>query len=80
MDVRGDCATLFGGSTLTSFRKHGLHGALIRERIAQARDAGARFMRAGATPGSTSERNFQRCGFVTLYTRTLWERRPLVSG
>jgi GNAT superfamily N-acetyltransferase len=75
MDIRGGCATLFGGSTLPNFRKRGLHVALIRERIARARDAGARFMRAGAAPGSTSERNFQRCGFVTLYTRTLWERR-----
>jgi GNAT superfamily N-acetyltransferase len=75
MDCRDGCATLFGGSTLRGFRGRGLHAALIRERIARARDAGAQFMRAGADPGSVSERNFHRCGFTTLYTRTLWERR-----
>lgn len=75
MDLRNGCATLFAGSTLPKFRGRGLHTALIRERIARAGAGGARFMRAGATAGSVSERNFQRCGFVTLYTRTLWERR-----
>jgi GNAT superfamily N-acetyltransferase len=75
MDVRAGCAALFGGSTLPAFRQQGLHAALIRDRIARARDAGVRFMRTGATPASASERNFQRCGFVTLYTRTLWERK-----
>jgi len=73
MDVRFGCAGLFAGSTIGSFRHRGWQIALICNRIARARDAGANLLRAGAAPGSTSERNFQRCGFVTLYTRVLWE-------
>ena len=74
MDARDGCAALFAASTLPAFRGKGLHLALIADRIARARDAGARFMRATARPGSSSERNFHRCGFTTLYTRSLWER------
>jgi GNAT superfamily N-acetyltransferase len=75
MDVRGDCSALFAASTMSAFRGRGWHVALIADRIARARDAGARFLRATARPGSTSERNFHRCGFATLYTRSLWERK-----
>lgn len=75
MSLRGECSTCFAGSTIPRFRQHGWHLALIRDRIARARDAGARVMRATAPPGSASERNFHRCGFVTLYTRALWERK-----
>jgi GNAT superfamily N-acetyltransferase len=77
MDVRDGCAALFAGSTLPQFRGRGWHTALIRDRIARASAAGARMMRATARPGSISERNFHRCGFNTLYTRTVWERQPL---
>jgi hypothetical protein len=76
MDMRDECAGFFAGSTLSAFRSRGLHFALIRDRIARARDAGARFMRATARPDSASERNFVRCGFAPLYTRVLWERQP----
>lgn len=75
MDVRDGCAGLFAGSVVANFRGGGRHCALIRDRIARARDAGARFMRATARPASASERNFVRCGFTTLYTRALWERK-----
>jgi GNAT superfamily N-acetyltransferase len=80
MDLRNGCAGLFAGSTMPGFRGRGWHVAMIRDRIARARDAGARLMRATARPASTSERNFQRCGFVTLYTRALWERKRTVSS
>lgn len=75
MDLRGDCAAFFAGSVLPAFRGRGWHRAMVRDRVARARDAGARLMRATAKPGSISERNFHRCGFVTLYTRALWERK-----
>jgi GNAT superfamily N-acetyltransferase len=75
MDVRGECAALFGGSTLPAFRRQGWHGMLIRDRIARARDAGAHLLRATAKPESSSEGNFHRLGFVSLHTRELWERR-----
>ncbi|HEY6326281.1 MAG TPA: hypothetical protein VIW73_07200 [Candidatus Cybelea sp.] len=80
MDVREGCSALFAASTMPAFRGRGWHLALIADRIARAPDAGARFMRATARPGSTSERNFHRCGFTTLYTRALWERKRDASS
>jgi GNAT superfamily N-acetyltransferase len=75
MDVREGCSAFFAGSTLPSHRRRGWHRTMIRDRIARAREAGATLLRATAKPGSISERNFQRCGLLTLYTRTLWERK-----
>jgi hypothetical protein len=74
MDIRGDWSALFAGSTMPAFRRRGWHVAMIADRMARAHEAGARFLRATARPASTSERNLHRCGFVTLYTRALWER------
>ena len=76
MSVIGDNAALFAGSTLTASRRRGWHTALIRDRVARAREAGATVVRATAGLGSVSEQNFTRCGFVSLYTRVLW-LRPL---
>jgi GNAT superfamily N-acetyltransferase len=75
MDIRHGCAALFAGSTMARHRGQGWHLAMIRDRIARARDAGATLLRATARPASASERNFHRCGFHTLYTRVLWERK-----
>ncbi len=75
MSMNGEQATLFAGSTHTPFRRQGWHTALIRDRVARAREAGAKLVRATAAPGSSSEQNFLRCGFVRLYTRVLWERK-----
>ncbi|MFZ1017844.1 MAG: hypothetical protein WAN39_08245 [Candidatus Cybelea sp.] len=73
MTQRGECAFFFAGATVSGSRRRGWHLATIRDRIARARDGGARIMRATAKPGSTSERNFLRSGFSVLYTRALWE-------
>lgn len=80
MDLQEGCAGLFGGSVMAPFRGRGFHLALIHDRIARAREAGASLLRATAQPASASERNFRRCGFTTLYTRRLWEREIGESG
>ncbi len=72
--MRGECSGLFAGSTLREFRNRGWQLAMIRDRIARARDAGARVIFAATAPASVSERNFHRAGFVTLYTRARWDR------
>ncbi len=72
----GDSAVFLGGATHPAFRRRGWQLALIRDRIARAREAGARLLRAAAGPGSSSERNFHRCGFVTRYVRVTWELPP----
>lgn len=71
---RDGCAMFFAGSTLPGFRERGWHLAMVRDRISRAHTAGSCLMRAVARPSSSSERNFHRCGFTTLYTRTLWLR------
>ncbi|HEX3370647.1 MAG TPA: hypothetical protein VHS56_13795, partial [Candidatus Cybelea sp.] len=80
MSVRGECAFFFAGATVPEFRRRGWHLALVRDRIARARHAGVRVMRATARPGTASERNFRRSGFEVLYTRSLWERRAALSA
>lgn len=74
MSIRGESAALIAGSTLPEFRRGGRHVALIRDRIARAREAGANVIFAMAGPATASERNFHRCGFVTIYTRTRWDK------
>jgi GNAT superfamily N-acetyltransferase len=76
MAVHGQLASLFAGSTLDDRRGNGYHAALVEDRVARAREAGARYARTSAPIGSTSEANFRRCGFHVLYTRTLWELPP----
>jgi uridine phosphorylase len=75
ISVSAEHATLFAGSTHTAFRRQGWHTALIRDRVARAREADAKLVRATAGPGSVSEQNFMRCGFVRVSARVLWERR-----
>jgi hypothetical protein len=75
ISVRGECASLIAGSTLGEFRRRGWQLALIRDRLARGLDAGARVIFAAAEPASASERNFHRCGFVTIYTRARWDRQ-----
>ncbi len=52
MDLQEGCAGLFAGSVVPAFRGRGFHVALINDRIARAREAGASFMRATARPAS----------------------------
>ena len=72
MDVLGEIAGFYGAATAPAFRGRGLQSALIADRIARALERGARFGRVTTRPGSTSEQNLLRSGFVPLYTRTLW--------
>lgn len=71
--LHGELASLIAGSTLETHRAKGYHRAMIIDRLARARDAGARYARASAPIGSTSENNFRACGFEVLYTRDTWE-------
>lgn len=71
--VQGKLASFIAGSTLDSHRARGYHRAMILDRLARARELGARYARASAPIGSTSEKNFRACGFEVLYTRDTWE-------
>jgi len=72
MDVQGAFAGFYGAGTAPAFRGRGLQKALIVDRAARGLERGARFGRVTTRPGTISEQNFRRLGFVPLYTRTLW--------
>jgi GNAT superfamily N-acetyltransferase len=72
--VRDGVAGLFGASTLPEFRKRGVQTALLHARLAHAAEAGCDFAACIALPGSVSQRNMTRRGFLTLYTRVKFER------
>jgi N-acetylglutamate synthase-like GNAT family acetyltransferase len=74
MTVRGRIAGLHGASTLPFARRRGWQNVLIRDRIARARELGARYVYGLANVGGGSERNFRRLGFNVLHTQTVWER------
>jgi hypothetical protein len=72
MDVQGEIAGFYGAATAVGHRGRGLQTTLILDRAARALERGAQFGRVTTRPGSISEQNFRRTGFVLLYTRTLW--------
>jgi GNAT superfamily N-acetyltransferase len=72
--VRDGIAGLFGASTLPEFRKRGVQTALLRARLARAAEAGCEIAACLALPGSVSQRNLTRRGFLTLYTRVKFEK------
>jgi GNAT superfamily N-acetyltransferase len=67
-------ATLFATSTLREFRGRGAQTALLRERLARARQNQAELALCLASPGSVSLRNITRHGFQSLYTRVKFEK------
>jgi len=66
----GGIAHLFGASTLPSFRRRGVHAALLRGRLASAVTAGCTVASLGARPDAPACRNARRAGFeeVTVHT------------
>lgn len=72
--IRNGVAGLFGASTLPVFRNRGVQTALLHTRLRRAAEAGCDLAVSLARPGSTSQRNIVRQGFVVLYTRVKFER------
>jgi hypothetical protein len=72
--VRNGVAGLFGASTLVAFRNRGVQTALLHARLVRAVERGCDLAVSLAQPGSTSQRNIVRQGFVTLYTRAKFEK------
>jgi GNAT superfamily N-acetyltransferase len=65
----GYCAD---AATDPAFCGRGLHMALLRRRIADARAAGADVVCSGAAFLSTSHRNMERAGMRLQFTRSIW--------
>lgn len=74
LSLRGDVAVLAGASTIPSARRRGAQLALLDARLRFAAAHGAELAMMAAQPGSASQRNAERKGFRTAYTRTKWQR------
>jgi len=72
--VFGNLALLFSAATLPTFRGQGAQTALLAARLHAAHEAGATVAAVMTTPGSASERNVQRAGFVLAGARLSMEQ------
>jgi hypothetical protein len=75
LSIAGDVALLAGASTIPSARRKGAQLALLAARLEFASSQGAHLAMMVAQPGSPSQRNAERQGFRTAYTRTKWRLR-----
>ncbi len=62
-------AELCSDSTRPAFRNRGVQTALLRARLAAARDAGCDLALGLTTPGTVSQRNMERVGLRLAYTK-----------
>jgi len=62
-------ACLCADATLMRFRGRGAQLALIRHRLGDAIRSGCELAIAETTPGTISQRNYQRCGFEVAWTK-----------
>ncbi|MBS1854251.1 MAG: GNAT family N-acetyltransferase [Acidobacteria bacterium] len=62
-------ATFFADSTLSRFRRQGIHRELIAARMNEALARGCDLAMASTLPGSISQRNYERAGFQVVYTK-----------
>lgn len=68
-------ALLAGASTIPASRRMGAQNLVLGARLAEARRRGCDLAMMVAAPGSSSQRNAERCGFRVAYSRTKWQRR-----
>src|SRR5262249_55312342 len=71
----GSVGILANDATLESARRRGAQTAAIHERIRIATATGLPLLFAEVAPGTTSERNYLRCGFSVAYSRTHFVRQ-----
>ena len=74
--VDGEVAQLCGAGTRVEARRCGLQSALIRRRLHDAAQQGAKVAVVTTTPGSPSQLNLMRLGFGLLYSRVVLVRAP----
>lgn len=67
--VDGEIYQLCGAATLPSHRRRGVQSALLAARLEDARASGCTLAVVTVEPGSRSQANVQRRGFVPLYSR-----------
>lgn len=74
-------AGLFGAATLPEFRGRGIQTAFLQERLRITQHAGCDLAVTLTMPGSSSQRNAERAGFRTAYTKVVVvKRHPKSAG
>ena len=68
-------ATLAGGATMFTLRGRGCQLALLNRRLLDAAEAGCELVVSRCAVGSISQRNMERAGLQTAYTKSIWEPR-----
>ena len=74
MHIDGRIASLAGGATVFTLRGRGCQSALLRYRIDRAQALGATLVVSRCRANSTSQRNMERAGLRTAYTKVVWEQ------
>jgi GNAT superfamily N-acetyltransferase len=72
--VHDGLALFAGDATVPAHRRQGVQSALIAARLAEAARVGCVLAVACTSPGSVSQRNYERQGFRLVYARTLMNR------
>ena len=72
----GHTAFFANGATIPAFRRHEVHGALIRARLNESARAGAEVVYVDANVGSASELNLLRHGFRLVCHLGMWSALP----
>ena len=73
-------AAFFGASTLPEFRKRSVQTALLRKRLEMARRTGCDLAVTLTMPGTSSQRNAERSGFRTGFTKIVAVKQPPQSS
>jgi GNAT superfamily N-acetyltransferase len=73
VQLRDGIATLGGMSTLPDHRRRGVQTALVHHRLRFARASGATWAVSTTEPGSASERNLVRLGFLRSHVKETFE-------
>jgi GNAT superfamily N-acetyltransferase len=68
-------AGFWGASVLAEFRGRGIQRAFLQERLRLAQQAGCDLAVTLTLPGTTSQRNAERAGFRTAYTKVVCIKR-----
>jgi hypothetical protein len=71
MKIRLGLATLFADSTSARYRRRGFQRELISLRLKDAHAESCDLATASVSPGSASQRNYERAGFQVAYTKVL---------
>jgi hypothetical protein len=79
LHIADGVASLSGGATMFTLRGRGCQLALLNKRLLDAAEARCELVVSRCVVGSVSQRNMERAGLQTAYTKSIWEPRLLAA-